>query len=89
MPKWEQASCKKYAGKIAAGEHVIHTQLSQIAGVKNAFEKITAISEKGELEVLHTSKHAGSLASLAEIKMQDKILQMVMQDKLKNCLDQT
>ena len=68
MPKWEQALCKKYAGKIAAGEHVIPTQLRQIAGMKNAFEKITAISEKGELEVLHTSKHAGTLASLARDK---------------------
>ena len=43
MPKWEQALCKQYAGKIAAGEHVIPTQLRQIAGMKNAFEKITAI----------------------------------------------
>jgi hypothetical protein len=72
MPKWEQALCKKYAGKIAAGEHVIPTQLRQIAGMKNAFEKITAIfKEEGleeGLEVLHTSKHAGTLASLARDK---------------------
>ena len=69
LPKWEQGLCQKYASKIAAGEHVIPTQLRQIAGMKNAFEKITAIFEKGELEgkleVLHTSKHAGTLASLA------------------------
>ena len=68
MPKWEQALCKKYASKIAAGEHVIPTQLRQIAGMKNAFEKITAISAGGELEILHTSKHAGTLASLARDK---------------------
>ena len=40
----------------------------QIAGMKNAFEKITAISAGGELEILHTSKHAGTLASLARDK---------------------
>ncbi|MCE2731227.1 MAG: hypothetical protein LW599_03965, partial [Rickettsiaceae bacterium] len=68
MPKWEQALCKKYASKIVAGEHVIPTQLRQIAGMKNAFEKITAISAGGELEILHTSKHAGTLASLARDK---------------------
>jgi len=68
MPKWEQALCKQYAGKIAAGEHVIPTQLRQIAGMKNAFEKITAIFKEEELEVLHTSKHAGTLASLARDK---------------------
>jgi len=68
MPKWEQALCKKYASKIAAGEHVIPTQLRQIAGMKNAFEKITAISAGEELEILHTSKHAGTLASLARDK---------------------
>ncbi len=72
LPKWEQGLCQKYASKIAAGEHVIPTQLRQIAGMKNAFEKITAIFEKGELEgkleVLHTSKHAGTLASLAKDK---------------------
>ncbi len=68
MPKWEQELCKKYASKIAAGEHVIPTQLRQIAGMKNAFEKITAISAGGELEILHTSKHAGTLASLARDK---------------------
>lgn len=68
MPEWEQELCKKYASKIAAGEHVIPTQLRQIAGMKNAFEKITAISAGGELEILHTSKHAGTLASLARDK---------------------
>ncbi|MFK7967667.1 MAG: hypothetical protein AB8B68_00645 [Rickettsiaceae bacterium] len=68
MPKWEQALCKKYAGKITAGEHVISTQLRQIAGMKNSFEKITAISKEGELDILHTSKHSGTLASFARNK---------------------
>jgi hypothetical protein len=68
MPEWEQELCKKYASKIIAGEHVIPTQLRQIAGMKNAFEKITAIYQEESLEILHTSKHAGTLASLARDK---------------------
>jgi hypothetical protein len=71
LPEWQQKLCKKYASKIAKGEHVIPTQLRQIAGMKNAFEKITAIENRkeglgGELKVLHTSKHAGTLASFTE-----------------------
>jgi hypothetical protein len=70
MQPWEQELCKKYAGKIADGQHVIPTQLRQIAGMKNAFEKITAVydDKKEELEVLHSSKHAGTLASFARDK---------------------
>ncbi len=74
MPTWEQELCKKHAPAILAGTHVIPTQLRQVAGMKNAFEKITAIfnsgelGKSGELEVLHTSKHAGTLASLSRDK---------------------
>jgi hypothetical protein len=69
MPKWEQGLCKEYASTIAAGQHVIPTQLRQIAGMKNAFEKITAlVTNKGKLDELHSSKHAGTLASLARDK---------------------
>ena len=55
MPKWEQELCKKYASKIAAGEHVIPTQLRQIAGMKNAFEKLLLYLQEERLEILHTS----------------------------------
>lgn len=65
MPVWEQELCQGYATRIAAGEHVIPTQLRQMAGMKNAFEKVTGIFESNKLEVLHTSKHAGTLASLS------------------------
>jgi hypothetical protein len=70
MPEWEQKLVKDYAPKIAGGEHVIPTQLRQIVGMKNAFEKVTAVvdSKSNELEVVHTSKHAGTLASLARDK---------------------
>jgi len=33
--------------------------------MRNAFEKITAIHDGGRLEILHTSKHAGTLCSFA------------------------
>jgi len=66
MPVWERQLVNKYAEIIKDGDHVIPTQLRQIVGMKNAFEKITAIStDNGELEVIHTSKHAGTLASIS------------------------
>lgn len=70
MPSWEQDLCRKYVEQIIDGKHVIPTQLRQIVGMKNAFEKTTAIfdTESKKLELLHTSKHAGSLASLARDK---------------------
>lgn len=68
MPSWEQALCKQYAPIILEGKHVIPTQLRQIAGMKNAFEKTTAILENNKLEVLHSSKHAGTLASFSKHK---------------------
>ena len=80
MPAWEQALCQGYAARIAAGEHVIPTQLRQIAGMKNAFEKVTGIFEGGQLDVLHTSKHAGTLASLSRDK---KTRQEVTDDNAK------
>ena len=68
MPLWEQKLCKKYSPIIEKGQHVIPTQLRQIAGMKNAFEKNTAIFNNKKLEVIHSSKHAGTLASFAKNK---------------------
>lgn len=66
MPVWERQLVNKYAEVIKDGDHVISTQLRQIVGMKNAFEKITAIAEENKpLEIIHTSKHAGTLASLS------------------------
>ena len=70
MPAWEQELAKKYAPTIAKGEHVMPTQLRQMVGMKNAFEKTTAYynPEESKLEVLHKSKHSGTLASLSRDK---------------------
>lgn len=68
LPWWQQELVQKYAQTIQAGEHTISTQLWQLVGMKNAFEKVTAVFDpaKSEVEVVHTSKHAGTLASISE-----------------------
>ncbi|WP_341794544.1 hypothetical protein [Rickettsia endosymbiont of Rhinocyllus conicus] len=69
MPSWERQLVNKYAETIKEGEHVIPTQLRQIVGMKNAFEKITAIAEENKpIEIIHASKHAGTLASISRDK---------------------
>jgi len=68
MEPWEQKLCTRYAPIIAEGNHVISTQLRKIPGLRNAFEKITGIAENNEIEVLHTSKHAGATACLSSDK---------------------
>ncbi|AIL65767.1 hypothetical protein NOVO_07110 [Rickettsiales bacterium Ac37b] len=67
MPLWEQELVNRYVDKITEGNYVISTQLRQIVGMKNAFEKITAISDTDnkDFEILHSSKHAGTLASIS------------------------
>ncbi|MDG1436789.1 MAG: hypothetical protein P8P83_03270 [Rickettsiaceae bacterium] len=68
LKPWEQKLVENNAQAIIEGNHVIPTQLRQIVGMKNAFEKITAVMNGQELEILHTSKHAGTLTSLAKDK---------------------
>ena len=72
MPEWEQKLTQKYSPIIAEGEHVVSTQLRQVIGMRNAFEKITAIVDttnpSPKLEIIHTSKHAGSIASFSKDK---------------------
>ncbi|HJD55265.1 MAG TPA: hypothetical protein LFW21_01130 [Rickettsia endosymbiont of Pyrocoelia pectoralis] len=69
MPSWEKGLVNKYAETIKEGEHVISTQLRQIVGMKNAFEKITAIAnDNSELEIINNSKHAGTLVSFCHDK---------------------
>lgn len=80
-PEWyknlsilEQKLCKKYAPKIINGNHVISSQLVQIVGMRNAFEKITGIIVNDdnfkslEVKILHKSKHSGCLASFSRHK---------------------
>ncbi len=76
MPEWERKLVDRYADTIQNGRHVIPTQLRQIVGMKNAFEKIGAITDKDgkNFETLLTSKHAGTLASISnDIDSRQKI----------------
>ncbi|RYE06489.1 MAG: hypothetical protein EOP33_04760 [Rickettsiaceae bacterium] len=75
LPEWfkelqpfEKELCYRNIDAITDGKHVISTQLRQIVGMKNAFEKTTAVAnEKGDyMEVLKESKHAGTIASFAK-----------------------
>ncbi len=75
VPEWfkvlsenEKRFVEKYADKIIRGKYVHPTQLRRIAGIKNAFEKITAIYEDGKVNELHGSLHAGTLGSVSKDK---------------------
>jgi hypothetical protein len=75
VPEWfkvlsknEKRFVEKYAEKIIQGKHVHPTQLRRIAGIKNAFEKITAIYEDDKVNELHGSLHAGTLGSVSKDK---------------------
>jgi len=63
LPGWHQELVKKYIPTILAGNHVLPAQL-KLPGMGNASERITGvINRDNEVEVVHSSKHAGSLAS--------------------------
>ncbi len=75
VPDWfkvlsenEKRFVEKYADKIIRGKYVHPTQLRRIAGIKNAFEKITAIYEDNEINELHGSLHGGTLGSVSKDK---------------------
>lgn len=70
LESWERELCHRNIDPLISGERVISTQLRQIVGMKNAFEKITAIKENDSrsqnLEIIQVSKHAGTLASFTK-----------------------
>lgn len=76
MPWWEQELCRRNVAAITDGNHTLGTQLWQLVGMKNAFEKVTlaakkvtlAAGEGEDLVEIHAKKHAGTLASISEDK---------------------
>ncbi len=68
LPWWQKKLCEKYAPQILSSAHVIPTQLWQIPGLRNAFEKITAIVNDDEIKIVHEVKHSGTPASFASDK---------------------
>ncbi len=89
IPKWfraisedEQKFVRRYVKKIIEGKHVHPTQLRRIAGLKNAFEKITLIADEDgrNIRQLHSSLHAGTLGSANK---DEKAAQKIATDNLK------
>ena len=72
MPKYKQNILRPLAKDIAAGKKVIPTQLvGEIPGVRNAYEKTTAISgpmQNGERKILAQRLHCGTPASKMKIR---------------------
>lgn len=68
LPERQQNLVRQHAPAIIAGEVVMATQLWQLVGMKNPFTKFTGVvDETGkELEIVHISKHSGTLASISE-----------------------
>jgi len=68
MPKYKQDLLRSSAGDIASGKKVIPTQLlGDVVGVRNAYQKVTAIRgpEKGDLKILSQTLHCGAPARRA------------------------
>jgi hypothetical protein len=66
LPEWQKKLTTTYAPTIIKGNHVKSTQLRQIPGMSNAFEKLTGIWDSNDLKILHSAKHAGTLASFSK-----------------------
>ncbi len=71
LAPYEKALVRENVDAFIAGEHVLSTWLLHGPGMKNAFEKITAVTAADDhdnengLKVLDKSKHSGTLASVA------------------------
>lgn len=69
LSKIEKELVTQYKKKITSDNYTLPTQLRQIPGAKNAFEKMTAVVEtnnKGPVvNVIHSCKHSGTTASLS------------------------
>lgn len=65
LDQYKQNLIKGVAGDIAKGSKVIPAQLRELAGLRNAYEKTTAVQEKvtKELKVVARAIHCGAPAS--------------------------
>lgn len=76
LPQYKQNLIKGVAGDIAKGNKIIPAQLRELAGLRNAYEKTTAVQVQGanELKVVARAIHCGAPAS----KSADKDSQQVI-----------
>ena len=73
MPPYKQDLLREVAADVATGNKVIPTQLlSDVPGIKNAYQKVTAVKgpEQTESTVISQTLHCGTPAT--KIKITDK-----------------
>lgn len=73
MPEYKKELMQEVAGEVAKGNKIIPTQLlSDAVGIRNGYQKVTAIESKGDKEpqILGTQMHSGAPAT--KIKFNDQ-----------------
>lgn len=69
MPKYKREMLHDVAGDIATGNKVIPTQLlGDVVGVRNAYQKVTAIKEGDHATILAENLHCGAPATKIKLK---------------------
>lgn len=72
MDKYKQDLLRPVAAEVALGNKVMPTQLlSDVVGIRNAYQKVTAISTGAEAKILSQTLHAGTPAT--KVKTVDKV----------------
>lgn len=72
MPKYKREMLHDVAGDIAAGNKVIPAQLlSDVVGIRNAYQKVTAIKEGDNATILSENLHCGAPATKIKLKNSD------------------
>lgn len=66
LPEYKRKLIAEVAADIAAGRKVIPAQLRELIGLRNAYEKTTAIITEGKIDILTESLHCGAPASKNE-----------------------
>lgn len=72
MPKYKREMLHDVAGDIAKGNKVIPAQLlSDVVGIRNAYQKVTAIKEGDKATILAENLHCGAPATKIKLKNSD------------------
>ena len=72
MPKYKREMLHDVAGDIATGNKVIPTQLlGDVIGVRNAYQKVTAIKEGDHATILAENLHCGAPATKIKLENSD------------------
>lgn len=64
LPPYKRDMIGKNAEKIASGKYIIPTQLlDSMPGVRNAYDKVTAVKSDGKMEIVNENMHCGTPAT--------------------------